>query len=81
VQPTAAQLGIALWFRSTRSPSLNLIERRGKVTRHCAYAVAASRLFRHFHATIQGALGVTSNQLHSATDPFDNLNLPPIRRR
>ena len=81
VQPTAAQLGIALLFLSTRSPSLNLIERRVKVTLRCAYAVAGSRFFRHFHATIQWALGATSNQRHFATDPFEGLNPPPIRRR
>ena len=65
VQPTAAQLGIALLFLSTRSPSLNLIERRVKVTLRCAYAVAGSRFFRHFHATIQwlSALRQTSDIL------------------
>ncbi len=33
VQPTAARLGIAVLFLSKRSPSLNLIERRCKLTR------------------------------------------------
>jgi hypothetical protein len=54
VQPTAAPLGIALLFLSTRSPGLNLIERRGKVTRRCAYVVAASRFSGTFMPPSKG---------------------------
>jgi len=60
VQPLAAQGGITLFFLPTYSPHLNLIDRRWKVTKRCAFDGRYHPTFLRFQAAIQQALGALS---------------------